>query len=153
MISETESHFGALLARTAQEIGAAVEIEICERLSGGLFIVGRKAGLYAKYSTSRMSPWTFTVTRDQFARATSLESRVGAVCVCLVCASDGIAAIPLAEVAPLLWAPGAPGAQATLSASRRPRHQYLIRGSQGVLDRRISEADLGAWLRRHATND
>ena len=92
------------------------------------YIINKKFGLYIKYSSKRISPWTFTFRKEHQDEISLLKKQYSEVFICLVCHNDGVVCLTFKELKLLLdynhtdeW----------VRVSRRPRSKYSIHGSDG----------------------
>jgi hypothetical protein len=127
---------GAVLARLVRE-GGSVRL----RLHGAgrsAYVVDECVALYIKYSTSRMSPWSFSFSREHQEDIRSLGDEIGLVCLVLVCGEDGMVCLTEPELREVLddrfedieW----------VRASRRPGTQFGIAGSDGRLRLKVPDS-------------
>ena len=94
------------------------------------YIIDKKIGLYIKYSTKRLSPWTFTFRKEHQDEILFLKQEHKNTFTCLVCHNDGVVCLSFNELKFILdhnhsdeW----------VRISRRPKQKYLISGSDGKL--------------------
>ena len=94
------------------------------------YIIDEKIGLYIKYSSKRMSPWTFTFRKEHQDEISCLKSQHHKIFICLVCHNDGVVCLSFKELKFILdhnhsdeW----------VRVSRRPGQKYSIHGSDGKL--------------------
>lgn len=126
MIGELEENHGVVLARLVRGGTSAGPFSVTALGRSGYIVDGRIA-LFVKYSTSRMSPWSFNFSRAHQTELGALSADYEQVFVVLVCGRDGIACLSRAELGRVLddhfheteW----------VKASRRPREKYLVTGT------------------------
>ena len=117
-IREMEFYHGAAFARLVRSGGAPVPVRAVSG-SRSAYVVGLDCSLYIKYSTNRMSPWTFSFSREQQQELDELGAQSVRVLVVLVCGQDGIACLDKLEWGELLDDNRA--ASEWIRVARRPR--------------------------------
>lgn len=128
---------GAALARLVHGAGRPLKIGTFSS-DNGAYVLDDKVGIYVKYSTSRMSPWSFTFFDYQQESLSNLIERYEETFLLLMCKDDGIAAIPSADVRIILdtnidsseW----------VRVERPPRGSYRVRSNDGKLSRTIPQS-------------
>jgi len=141
MIGELEQNHGVLLARLVRGAEAPVEIATHSRSA---YVVGGRCGLYVKYSTSRLSPWSFSFSAVHQREIQNLSDEFQFAFVALVCGKDGIACLNARELNRVLdddhreteW----------VKASRRPREKYLITGTDDRRGFKVADSEFPAKL-------
>ncbi len=146
MITESEIYTGVVLARLAVRLERPFLIANLPELGSSYFRLGKRAGLHIKYCQNRLSPWTFTFTKDQKIKLADLSNVCANVVVALVCERNGVAALSLGDVWSIIQTPEENEAQASISVSRRPRQQYTVKGSSGSLERKVADNELENWV-------
>lgn len=91
-----------------------------------------KAGLFIKYATDRVSPWSYSFLQYHQDEIRQLYQECGELFVAFVAGDDGIAGINFANLKRLL--DDNHEAQEWVRVSRKPRHNYRISGNDGKLD-------------------
>jgi len=92
-------------------------------------VLDEQVALYMKYSSNRLSPWSFSFNAEHQREIATLTARWSAVFVALICGSDGIACLSQDELRrvldddfrPVEW----------IRVARRKREKYSITGSDG----------------------
>jgi hypothetical protein len=135
VIREVERMHGAVLARLVRE-GSCVRLRSHD---GGrsAYVVDERVAVYIKYSTSRMSPWSFSFSREQQEELRDLGEKIESVCIVLVCGEDGMVSLTESELREVLddrfeeveW----------VRASRRRGGQYGVAGSDGRLRLKVAD--------------
>lgn len=146
MITESEIYTGVVLARLALRLERPFLIANLPVLGASYFRIGERAGLHIKYCQNRLSPWTFTFTKEQKTKLVTLSDECANVVVALVCERAGVAALSLGDVWSLIKSPEENPNQASISVSRRPRQQYSVKGSLGTLERKVADNELENWV-------
>lgn len=151
MIPDVDRFVGIVLARLVQAAGRPLLIEHLSSLGTGFVLVDGKAGVHVKYSTKRLTPWSFTFHKDQIQRLVALATRAHRVAICLVCERDGVVTLDSGQLWTLLGEPSEINNQVSITASRRRRHHYTVSGTKGILKEKISDADFGRWFEKALT--
>jgi hypothetical protein len=146
VITESEIYTGVVLARLALRLERPFSIANLPEFGSSYFRLGKRAGLHVKYCQNRLSPWTFTFTKDQKIKLAELSDVCANVVVALVCERNGVAALSLGDVWSIIKEPQENAAQASISVSRRPRQQYTVKGSFGSLVRKVADNELENWV-------
>lgn len=103
------------------------------------YILNDKVGLYIKYSAKRMSPWRFSMQQEHQDEILEMKNNLSEVFLLLVCGEDGIVTLGFNELKVILN--DAHSAVEWISASRNPRKEYTIKGSDGKLARKVGKTD------------
>ena len=136
MIKEVERYHGIALARLIRD-GEAVHRIRRHSSVRSAYVLDEAVGLYVKYSTSRLSPWTFNFRVEHRNEMAELNVEVGALYVVLVCGKDGIVALDQGEVLQLLgerddyveW----------VRVDRTRNQKYGVSGSAGRLALKVAD--------------
>jgi len=119
-------------------------------------VMNGRVGIYVKHSSKRMSPWRFTFTIEQAADLLDLEAKYLDSFLVFVCETDGLVALPFAELHSLV--DFSQSDNAWVSISRPPRAQYHLAGNRGELNRKVSrgigtilDATLVSFRNKHAS--
>lgn len=134
MIREIERYHGALLARLIRGGGAdAVQCKVHPRFRS-VYVLDQCVAIYVKYSTSRLSPWTFGFKAEHRREIEALSDKFGNVFVGLVCGFDGIACLTADEYLRL-------GASESIRVARGPRQKYILSGGSQKKILRIGNSE------------
>lgn len=139
MIKEFEIYHGIAFTRMTQLAPRPFSIQSIPGKNNSSYVIDGKAALYIKYCTTRRSPWRFTFTKSHQEEIHKLHQKFGQVFVLLVCFQDGIVALNYEELKSILddhyeeteW----------VSASRRKREMYTLKGKNGLLDFKVGDKD------------
>jgi len=135
MIKEFEFFHGVALARIAHRNESGYSISSYPTLSNSSYTINNKVGLYIKYSTKRMSPWSFSFKKTHQDEILEMKNKIGEVYTVLVCNNDGIVCLSFDELKRLLDAEH--NEIEWISVSRSAREKYLVKGSDGKLKYKI----------------
>ncbi|WP_298346677.1 hypothetical protein [Ferrimicrobium sp.] len=130
----------ARLCRSAPR-GRGIKLSAAGR-SG--YILDEKVGLYVKYSTKRMSPWTFNFSNVHQAEIAELATQLAEVFIGLVCGTDGIVCLTHEEFRRVLDDDVRPSEW--VRATRRRDEQYSVTGSDSVSIIKIADAEYPAKI-------
>jgi hypothetical protein len=138
MIKEFEFYHGAAITRLIHS-QKPFSIKVFPGHGNASYVVNEKVGLYLKYSSKRLSPWAFSFRKAHQSEIDELKRYFKNVVVGLICHEDGIVGLSYNELKTIVddnfeeieW----------ISASRKPRGQYSIKGKDGRLLYKISEGE------------
>jgi hypothetical protein len=138
MIKGFEFYHGAAITRLVHS-QRPLSIKVFPGHGNASYIVNDRVGLYLKYSSKRLSPWAFSFQKEHQSEIDELKSKCPVVIVGLICHDDGIVGLSYLELKTILddkherveW----------VSASRKPRGQYAIKGKDGRLLHKVSEGE------------
>src|SRR5215813_3713579 len=157
MLDEYEFHQGAVLRQLV--VSSNLSLSFRPFLRDGriaAFVMNGRVGIYVKHSSKRMSPWRFTFTIEQAADLLDLEAKYLDSFLVFVCETDGLVALPFAELHSLV--DFSQSDNAWVSISRPPRAQYHLAGNRGELNRKVSrgigtilDATLVSFRNKHAS--
>jgi hypothetical protein len=127
LIGEKERYHGVAIARLVQDADGPVVLEHLGTTSRSAYRVNSARVLYLKYSTKRLSPWTFSFSTGQ---RRELDEFGQAVLVVLICGNEGVAAVDWT----VLWKSllSEVPAEFALRVSRRDGHQFRITAARGI---------------------
>jgi hypothetical protein len=138
MVKEFEFYHGAAITRLIHS-RQTISIRVFPDHGNASYVINEKVGLYLKYSSSRMSPWQFNFQKTHQLEIEELEKIYRNVVVGLICHDNGVVGLFFSELKIILdntyeeveW----------ISASRKPRGQYSIKGKDGALLYKVSESE------------
>lgn len=136
MVADYSFYHGAFLHQLILQYGKAIVIEPCDQHGRpNTYLLNSRIGVLIKHSTKRLSPWTFTFTKDHLSEIHALYEYTKRVYGCFVCGEDGIACVLANDFIPLIGS--AESDQAWLRFDRRARQMYRISGSNGELTNKL----------------
>lgn len=142
MIRQVEQYHGIALARLVRgELAVTVGTRSHEDYRA-VYTVNDCVALYVKYSTSRLSPWTFGFRVEHQDEIRQLRAAFGEVFVTLVCGLDGIACLSSVEYQRVL--DDDPRSGEWIKVSRGPRQRYAVSGSNGRIVCKIGDNEYPA---------
>jgi hypothetical protein len=100
------------------------------------YLVNKKASIYLKHSTKRISPWYFTFLPEHLNEITTVEGEIKAFFLVLICNNDGICCLDYQEIAQLILVGNMDQAK-SIRVSRSTREKYTVSGSDGKLKYKI----------------
>jgi hypothetical protein len=139
MIKEFEFFHGVVFSRLLHTAQKEVSIKQYPSSDNASYIINDKIGIYIKYSGARLSPWRFSFKRRHQDEILEMKNNIGKAYLLLVCNDDGIVALSFEEFRQVLnevheeveW----------ISVARNKREMYLVKGSDGSLEFKISQKD------------
>lgn len=130
MPGDFESYHGAALCRMVHDERLR-SIRLFNKNSNSSYLVNDCIGIYVKYSTKRLTPWTFTFNPDHVTELLDLGKNTHSTYLVLVCNDDGIACLDLEEAKAVIDV--SLERNQGVSVSRRPREKYKISGTLGEI--------------------
>jgi len=140
MIKKIDFFHGAVIHRFLSN----AEIIIKRHDIASTYLLNDKA-VYIKYSSNRISPWTFTFNEKHIEDIESLYKEYGEVIFALLCNEDGIVLIDYEEFRKLIAIYNSKFPK-WIKANRQKREKYTVTGSDGVLTYKIGENRLKEFL-------
>lgn len=139
MIKEFEFYHGVALSKLVHSSDEPIALQLYPSSSNASYILNNNIGLYIKHSTKRMSPWRFSFQKLHQDEISQMNNKLNKVFVLLVCGEDGIVTLSFDELKTILdethedveW----------ISASRTPKKEYTVKGSDGGLKHKIGKND------------
>jgi hypothetical protein len=150
-VAEYKRYHGLVLAELVQQMDRPVMIhELSESGRLSSYLIDDRVGLYVKHSTNRMGPWQFTFTASNLAELNELQGRTNRVFITLVCGTEGLVTLSIAEFMGLVVVLNCK--QAWVRASKRPGRWFGLSGSMGgpLLKRPSGLHALLDWLNSDA---
>lgn len=141
MISRAEQYHGSALLRILRALPRGAHLRVYSDDLNCAYVVNERGVLYVKHSSNRLTPWIFTVTREQSKEIFELQREFSHFFIGFVCNSDGIAilnALQLGEIIgdiPL-------DADAGVRVARPRRKMYSVSGPMGELSRKVEASIL-----------
>lgn len=139
MIKKFEFYHGAFLTRLIHSSGNPVAILPFPTSSNASYILNNSTGIYIKHSLKRLTPWRFTMKKEHWVEILQMKSRLHEIFLVLVCGDDGIVALDSSELEKILDKPHK--FVEWISVARNRRKEYVIKGSGGELDYKVSKHD------------
>lgn len=139
MMRAFEFFHGIVFARILHATQKEISIKPFPTPDNASYVVNNKVGIYIKYSSKRLSPWSFSFQKRHQDEILRMKNEIGEVFILLVCNEDGIVALNFTEVRELLnevhldaeW----------ISVARGRKQMYTVKGSDGVLDYKAARGD------------
>lgn len=145
MIGEKEIYHGVALARLVQDAGQAISIASWASVSRSAYVLNDSIALYLKYSTKRLSPWSFEFSSDHAHEIRDLSSLFRSLWLVLICGPVGVAAIEWDKASQVVSSRS--DDSFSLGVNWRPNHKYRVSGARNkpllVSDSTFPEALLG----------
>ena len=151
-IKDIEYYYGAVFFRLIGS-GIVKSMEPLNRYkSKGIYLLNKIIPIYIKYSTKRLSPWSFSLSREHQDDFMRLKKEYGTAFMIFVCGIDGICSIEFDEFKNILdhvheeveW----------VRIARSKKESYRIKGKDGELKHKISDSDFPrSIIRRIESNN
>jgi hypothetical protein len=127
VIRRVEQYHGAAIARLIRvEESVAIKVRAHAQCRSA-YVLDDRVALYVKYSTNRLSPWTFAFKIVHQEEIASLRAEFDDALVVLVCGFDGVACLSGVEYEKVL--DDDPRSGEWIRVARSPRQKYSITGS------------------------
>ena len=116
--------------------------------SNSSYLIDDKIGLYIKYSTKRMAPWSFSFLQEHINELKDMVDLIGKAFVCLVCNDDGVCCLDWQEFCTIIsiesivfpkW----------IRTSRKKNEKYSVHGCDGELKHKIGISDFPSKLKNN----
>jgi hypothetical protein len=137
MISEFEFFHGAVLARMLHATQQTMTVAPYSEFDNASYVINGDKGIYIKYSSKRLSPWRFSFQRRHHEMISEMKYKLGEMFVILVCHDDGAVVLTIQEFQKVVKIDGKESQW--VSAARKRRQMYLIKGSDGELEFKIGK--------------
>jgi hypothetical protein len=139
MIKEFEFYHGVVLTKLVHYCEENISLKSYSSPSNASYVLNENIGLYIKHTTKRLSPWRFSFQKIHQDEILQMKNDLGKVFILLVCGEDGIVTLSFDELKLILnefhseveW----------ISASRLRNKEYSIKGSDGILTRKVGKND------------
>lgn len=139
MIRDFEFYHGLVFARILHGTQRPLYLRPFQSVSNASYVVNDTIGIYIKYSSKRMSPWRFTFSKEHQDEIELMKANCRSVFLILVCNDDGVVCLSYLELKQILDKQHEP--IEWISATRRKREMYSVKGSNGELDFKIGQSD------------
>jgi hypothetical protein len=138
MTREFEFFHGLVFSRLIHSLDRKVTIARFPAASNSSYVVDEMIGLYIKHCAKRMTPWGFTFRQEHQAEIQQMRATLGAVFIVLVCNDDGLVCLAYGELMRIIDNEREP--VGWVSAARRARQMYAVKGSNGSLEFKVGAA-------------
>jgi hypothetical protein len=139
MIKEFEFFHGVVLSRLVHASPNQIEIKSYPTSSNSSYVLNNKIGLFVKYSTRRMSPWSFSFKKAHQEEILLMSKSMELVFILLVCNDDGIVCLNYDEFKLVLDEHF--DESESIRIRRMHREKYSVVGTDGKLRVKIGESD------------
>lgn len=121
MIQTIERYHGAVLARLVRDRRArTINLAVHPRYPAA-YVLEDEIAVYVKYSTSRLSPWTFGFKSEHRNEIANLRKELREVFVTLACGFDGVVCLGSDEYQQI-------GPSGSIRVARQLRQKYVVKG-------------------------
>jgi hypothetical protein len=139
MIKEFEFYHGVVFSKLIHGSEKEILIKQYPTESNASYVLNNDIGLYIKHSTKRMSPWRFSLQKIHQDEILEMKNKLREVFIILVCGEDGLVTLSFDELKKILN--DVHGDVEWISATRNPRKEYTVKGSDGSLGRKVGKSD------------
>jgi hypothetical protein len=152
MTPDYQFYHGALLHEIITCAGSKTCVELRNfHGRGDAFVFNGAVGLLIKHSASRLTPWTFTFSKDHVGEIRSLRAETRLCFIGFICGDDGFACVRDVELVTIL----SPTEKdvASVRIERRPRKMYRVSSGGNELSGKLTRgvADICAEITQHNT--
>lgn len=151
MTNDFKFYHGLVLAKIIHETQRPLTVRLFSPESNSSYILNDNIGIHIKYSSKRLTPWRFTFKPDQLDEIDKMKGCLNKVFLLLVCNEDGVVCLSHGELKQLL--DNQHGPLVWISATRRKRQMYYVKGSDGELDFKIGKNDFPEKIFAAATDN
>ena len=102
-------------------------------------------GIYIKFSQKRITPWSFTFSREHQLEIENMTKNIQKIFIMLVCGNDGVAILSFDEFKKILDENYEENENVTVK--RPPRGRYSVSGRDGKLNYKIVKNDYEKLLK------
>jgi hypothetical protein len=142
LIRQVEQYHGAVIARLIRGgIDGYLRVRAHEHIRSA-YALDERVGLYIKYATSRLSPWSFGFKPAHQDEIAALRAEFDETFVVLACGTDGVVCLDAAEYARLLDDAPSPGDW--IKAARSRRQKYVVTSSESAGAFRVADSEYPA---------
>lgn len=132
MIPEFEYYHGVALRSLIVAAEGPVRIEKHDEFGRvNSYLLNGHLAVHVKHSSKRLTPWSFSLTKEHLGELLSMLKRGKEVWVLFVCGQDGIVALSMDELVSITEA--RPGGVASIRIDRNRNQMYRVHGNMGQL--------------------
>jgi len=139
MIKEYEFYHGVVFTKLIHGIDEISCVRAYNKTNNAAYVLNEGVGLYIKHSSKRMSPWNFSFLKSHQDELLEMTATLKEVFLILVCGEDGVVTLGFNDIKKILNE--VHGNIEWISASRPPRKEYTVKGSDGSLGRKVGKND------------
>lgn len=139
MIKEFEFYHGVVFTQIIHAAKEGISVKPYPTEDNASYVINDKVGLYIKYSTKRLSPWTFSFQDRHQDEMLEMKTKIGEVFLLLVCSDDGVVILSFNELKQIL--DESHGKTEWISVARSRRKLFSVKGSDGELQFKVARND------------
>lgn len=143
-IKEIECIYGSVLYRLIETSGREISVGHIPNDTRGFYLVNNKIPLCIKYSTKRVSPWSFTFTKSQQNDLQEVKDIYKNAVVVFVCGHDGMCAIKFEDFKSVLDYYHEDVEHVIIK--RKKGEKYSVSGKDGDLGFKIGDKDFSKLI-------
>ncbi len=147
MLKQSDFFHGVLLSKLLDH----TELNVKKHDYFSAYIINNKS-FYIKYSTSRISPWTFSFSESHIAELVNLSEQYEQIYVVLICNEDGICCLNFIEFKTAIAIENM-NFPKWIKAIRQKGEKYSITGSDGKLLHKIGDSCLQQSILNNGENN
>jgi hypothetical protein len=148
MISDNSKYYGAAFVMMIDACKDGLNIKRIYNDKAGFYLIDNKLPLLFKYSSKRVSPWSFSFDPDTIQRYQSLADTFEECLIVLVCGPDGIMALDYSEIKGLISFDTS-NERKRIGIARRLKEMYYVTATDGNMKIKISQKSLLENLQRY----
>lgn len=133
MLKQSDFFHGVLLSKLLDHD----DLNVRKHPYFSAYIINKRA-YYIKYSSKRISPWSFSFLESHIKEIVDLSSQFKEVFIVLICNEDGICCINLQEFKTVIAIENM-NFPKWIKTIRQKREKYLVAGSDGKLTYKIGD--------------
>lgn len=139
MNKEFEFYHGIVFSKLIHFSKTPITIKRFPTAGNASYILNEGIGLFIKHSSKRLSPWRFSLQKVHQDEILAMKNFPLEVYLILVCGEDGVVTLTFNELKQILN--DVHGDTEWISATRNPRKEYTVKGSDGTLGRKVGKSD------------
>jgi len=142
MLKQSDFFHGVLISKLLDH----AELKVKKHRFFSAYVINDKA-YYIKYSSNRISPWTFSFSEKHTKELVDLSNQFGEVFIVLICNEDGICCLNFQEFKTVIAIENK-NFPKWIRAIRQKREKYAIAGSDGKLTYKIGDNCLQSSIKK-----
>jgi len=141
MIAYNSKYIGSAIISIIDSFDEGVRIKRIIDDKSGFYLLNEKVPILCKYSKKRVSPWSFSINKDNLDIYLSLVEKYKDCFLILICGIDGIISLEYSDVCKIINF-DLIEKQKRISATRKLGKMYFISGSNGKLKNKVSQRSI-----------
>ena len=141
MIAYNSKYIGSAIISIIDSFNEGIKIKRIIDDKSGFYLLNEKIPILCKYSKKRISPWSFSINKENLDIYLSLVEKYKYCFIILICGIDGIISLEYSDVCQIINF-DLIEKQKRISATRRLGKMYFISGSDGKLKNKVSQRSI-----------